>query len=289
MDLYLCSCTTQSCDCCRVAHDASSLVQLGLEDGDPRLIMAGKRLYVKALRLLVKQVSDQTAAGAHGVVSAICSMQVCDFFVAMEDQTTWRQHAKGLHVYLQYAQIAGGAIPGFREMLDINVRLFGLWDELLSRRKVDTRRPMDSSTLISVAENVPGVPAVSFTLLDIAPDDRNNPFPLVFRFKTLEDALNHTACTGCLLSLRESNLRMLLPGEHANLKSITDCADSLCMSIPYMCLPDNGGFGMVVSVGPLHLANKWYESLLGTVNVEEKLAWCHSAAAHIQQRGIRTL
>ncbi|KAK5125449.1 hypothetical protein LTR85_000558 [Meristemomyces frigidus] len=129
-------------------------------------------------------------------------------------------------------------------------------------------------------------------------------FPFVLDFKTLSNALDQVTCSACLLAVRRAML-VLAPraerdgqppdsakGRLAALVSISNCADSLCMSLPYLCKPENGEYGAVSAAGPLYLATSWWEGRVGSEDSGkpvEKLAWCRDVAAYIQSVGIRTL
>jgi hypothetical protein len=136
-------------------------------------------------------------------------------------------------------------------------------------------------------------------------DTTKKNFPFVFGFKNLLSAQDHVTCTACLLQVRRAILDLdwmlfsrglqgstddkLRNQRQALIKTTGDCADGLCMSIPFLCKPENGMYSLICSVGPLHLAKSWYKSKEAGKKVQGKLAWCEEVDTWIQNNGVRTL
>lgn len=334
-----------------VALDASGLVQLGQEDDDERMLIAGKRLYGDALRLLRRDIATSPAYQRDGAIATVLVLQITEAFTAMEmDKASSRQHTQGLAGLLQARQPTEDSV-GFQKLMDAGFYLFNLCDGLIARKRMHAQQPLNSAVLSSVAEMVPGAledcdivcrvtpllreraVQVRTSLIAIRTDlnvwaklwNRNikdppyhlvpasalpfvestaSTFPLVFSFKDLGYALEHSTCTSCLFSVEQalSDLDDALVQQaihrsqtaqgrwdQRSITTISNCADSLCMSLPYLCKSENGKYGAVISVGPLYLATAWYDSLPEDGQTARKLSWCRDAAAFIQGLGIRTL
>ena len=132
-------------------------------------------------------------------------------------------------------------------------------------------------------------------------------FPLVFRFNDLSDALDHSMCAASMLAVKSAMLDLSLASTRYGgskalnealssvqtlTRSITTCADTLCMTFPYLHEPQHGKFGGVATAPPLGLALNWYRRLrddTGSKKAVQKLAWCRDAAAFVQKGGIRML
>lgn len=144
---------------------------------------------------------------------------------------------------------------------------------------------------------------VSASSLPFAEDRQrkfNAVFDLRFEFRSLPDAIDHVMCTASLAVVKQAMLKLssVLSFNHSSvnyalqekgsslMKHITNCADSLCMTVPYLCRLDHGKFGAVHARGPLLLASMWYQKI-NDDSALEKLAWCNRAAKKIAALGIR--
>lgn len=118
---------------------------------------------------------------------------------------------------------------------------------------------------------------------------RSGVFAQILQFVSLSNATDHILCTTSLLLIRQIILQinlMLHPSikTSAYVRSITDCADSLCMSIPYLCMPQHRIFGGHSALGPLTVAWAWYSSQPRSHKIEERLLWCEETAQYFQQQ-----
>jgi len=332
--------------------DAASLLQVGQEDGDIRLLATGVKLYGEALRYLRGEIALRPSHENDGAVAAILNLQICDFFTSLSCHSTWQAHADGLSSLMQTRPARDMPI-GLRHLMDAEFHLFLFWHGLLARKRIDLLQPLDASALNSIAVRVPelleecdvwlatgSIPegllnnlsgrlqAIEGELTTWAAnwnrDIRDPPYSLVpasklpyltktaanetwellFDFKTLENAIDHVVCTAALMSIRQARMdtnaltsynpsaRRGLEEIHASgrtMSKITECADSLCMSLPFLCKPEHGKYGVVISAGPLCLATKWYMSRHSRRSAAKKLDWCRQAAQCIRGSGIQTI
>lgn len=131
-------------------------------------------------------------------------------------------------------------------------------------------------------------------------------FPLVFQFQGLEGVLDHVVFSACLFSVKRAMLDFgsvllarqsgpaataICGSSQALVRTVTNCTDTICMSLPYLCRPEHNRFGYVVSAGPLHFVNSWYRHLRkrGNVQVSERVLWCFEATKRMKENGIRPL
>lgn len=66
-------------------------------------------------------------------------------------------------------------------------------------------------------------------------------------------------------------------------KEANECADDLCMSVAYACLPKNGYMGLISAIPTVQLAAKWYKRQ----NDNTKLEWCQRAMERLEVFGLR--
>ncbi|KAF2764513.1 hypothetical protein EJ03DRAFT_27079 [Teratosphaeria nubilosa] len=129
-------------------------------------------------------------------------------------------------------------------------------------------------------------------------------FQYVYDFRDLISAQEHTVCTACLLAVRKAILdldcmlttsnsdeagnRRLQSNRKVLIQATTACADSLCMTLPYLQRAKNGKYGLLATVGPLYMAKSWYRTVEDEM-ATKKLAWCADISARINNKGVRTL
>ncbi|KAF7191863.1 hypothetical protein HII31_06908 [Pseudocercospora fuligena] len=116
-------------------------------------------------------------------------------------------------------------------------------------------------------------------------------------FPDLLTALEHIYYWMSLLSLQRTHLRVkasvskrAYPFEYQYcgfddetlISSANEYADQMCMTLPYMCLPERGYIGMICAIAPLQLAAQWYKQSQNWA----KLKWCRAAGAAIQSKGL---
>ncbi|KAH9827401.1 Signal recognition particle subunit SRP72 [Teratosphaeria destructans] len=129
-------------------------------------------------------------------------------------------------------------------------------------------------------------------------------FHYVYDFRDLISAQEHTVYTACLLAVRraildldsmlmssnsdEAGNRRLQSDRKALIQATNGCADSLCMTLPYLQQAKNGKYGLLASVGPLYMAESWYK-IVESDMATKKLAWCADISARINKKGVRPL
>ncbi|KAF2160665.1 hypothetical protein M409DRAFT_70211 [Zasmidium cellare ATCC 36951] len=121
-------------------------------------------------------------------------------------------------------------------------------------------------------------------------------FPHAHSFEDTFTAMQHVYYWMCLLALQIMHLdiraavgKKAYPFEYdfcglgidTQTRVADDCADNLCMSLPYMSLPTQGFIGLMCCAAPIELAAKWY-ARKGNVS---KLKWCRGAADALKSRG----
>ena len=349
-----------SCPSLAVALDASSLIHLGQEDGDSRLLVAGQKLYCEALNLLRCELQSPSNRRPDALVGAICVLQIIEAFTSMTfEGTNWRLHTQGLDGLLQSLETKSmeERLPGFSQLIDVNFRLFHLWDALVARKGINQFYLGDGTVISKVAAKVPGaledcddvchtvskltldravhimsalrdledelsmwsknwtrcirdlpyqlVSSTEFPFPELSTTVPSKAFPLVFQFNSLSYTLDHAIFSACLFSVKRAMLdlssalspqpeavKIAVCGDSNKLRaSVTNCADNLCMGLPYLCDSRHGKYGLVCGTGPLYLANSWYRHLRkhGNERVSEKVLWCHEATKRLRRGGIRPL
>lgn len=147
-----------------------------------------------------------------------------------------------------------------------------------------------------------------FPKRNLSTGKQKDAFPHIFRFNELTDCLDHVICSASMLVIKRAMLdlslaartssaatavlRGCIPGQKLLTNGTTACADTLCMGLPYLCEPQHGKFGKLVTAPPLGIAREWYAHLMhdtGSKQAALKLAWCRNAAMTIENEGIRML
>lgn len=342
-----------------LALDASSLLQIGQEHGDERMMIEGKKMYCDALKFLHMALAQPSPEGSDALVGAITVLQVAEANVCMRG-ADWRNHTAGLLALMRERTKDGRHTHfGWPRLVERNFATFSFWDSLLARRRLDSFLHDDAPALLLIAQAVPGAlldcdevchgrfseeralevycrlkdleaELVDWTMqwnrcMREAPFElvssaslpfpgRKAPvaklrdvFPQVFRFRDLADCLDHSMCTASMLALKRAMLDLSLAAAshgcsnaaraefgspQALRRSITACADSLCMGFPHLCEPKHGKFGKVVTAPPLSMARDWYSHMrqtTGSRKIARKLAWCRIAAGAIEHDGTRIM
>lgn len=343
-----------------IALDASTLIQVGQERRDMRMVLEGQKMYCDALKFLRAALAEPASKRSDALFGAIMVLQVAEANMVMLG-SDWRNHTAGLAAFMRdRVDDEKAAHFGWSRLVERQFATFQLWDGLFARRATEEKFLMaDAPALLHIAESVPGVlqecdevyvgdcsedkvRSVLSRLKDVEADllgwtiqwnrcMREAPFQLVsasdipfpkrkqispkeinafravFRFNNLADALDHSICTACMLTLKRAMLDLTeaalarslspllkkeLPDIQILMKTITTCADTLCMGLPYLCDSKHGKFGLLVSAPPLGIAMEWYRLLrarTGDKLAAHKLAWCESAAVAIERDGIRMM
>ena len=344
-----------------VALDASSLIAVGQEDCNIRMLLAGQALYGEALTLLRMEMTGQLGKQAAPLLAAINVLQTTETYLAMGSEISNRRlHTKGTAYLLQdihAAQLANTRFSGLSQLLEANFVLYHFWDVLLARKHVGSFFRNNATALYKIAQGVPGmlqacdhafkagtrlttemadhlmkilrsiesdltawstswnrcireapyqlVSSTTFPFPERGASKPNKAFPLVFQFNNLTNVLDHTIFSACLLSIKRALLDIstaisssqfsaqrnpVCENGPALVQAVTNCADTLCMGLPYLCDSRHGKFGLIVAAGPLCLASNWYHHKRPDIHqIFVKQSWCYEGSRCLIAEGVRPI
>ena len=139
----------------------------GVYNDDKRLLRASKILYQKGLQSLQVELKRPKANRGH-LIGAIHMLQSAEIYSVLGlDEFSWRRHIPGL-VYAVKANPSERLEPQVQTLLSGTIRLFALWEGLLSRKTMGTCDALwpqifdvkiwgSSAGLNDIAMKVPGV------------------------------------------------------------------------------------------------------------------------------------